>query len=185
MLFGLGVLTILLQIKPLIEGSAEIVLEPFLEEDRKLDHDLLPVPRSHRPALLGFDYSRYRAMLGLSDLIGDMTVQINAVRCPVKNIQIIDGALNCAYDIFAATDEEFFMIFQNGADIAFIDEIHERNDKKLDAVFDRIWKRRLKKKDANGIHGIIFYELEFKKKYYPTRRDEEAINPDGTLLRAP
>ena len=82
----------------------------------------------------------------------------------MKNIQIIDGANNCVYDIFAATDEEFFMIFQNGADIAFIDEIHKRNDKKLDAVFDRIWKRRIKKKDANGIHGIIFYGLEFKKK---------------------
>jgi len=25
----------------------------------------------------------------------------------MKNIQVIDGAVNCAYDIFAATDEEF------------------------------------------------------------------------------
>jgi hypothetical protein len=25
----------------------------------------------------------------------------------VKNIQIIDGAENCVYDVFAATDEEF------------------------------------------------------------------------------
>ena len=36
---------------------------------------------------------------------------------------------------------------------------------------------------VNGIHGLLFYELESKKAYYPTRKDEEAINPDGTYLR--
>jgi hypothetical protein len=35
-----------------------------------------------------------------------------------------------------------------------------------------------------GIHGILFYELEYKKQYYPTRRDEEAVNPNGSRLRA-
>jgi hypothetical protein len=44
--------------------------------------------------------------------------------------------------------------------------------------------RRIAKKEAMGIHGLLFYELEDKKVYYPTRRDEEAINPDGTRLRA-
>ncbi|RFU45667.1 hypothetical protein D0B32_24080 [Paraburkholderia sp. DHOC27] len=48
----------------------------------------------------------------------------------------------------------------------------------------RIWRRRIKKVDAQGIHGTIFYELDEKKVYYPTRKDEEAINPDGTLLRS-
>lgn len=34
-----------------------------------------------------------------------------------------------------------------------------------------------------GIHGLLFYELSEKKPYYPTRRDEEAINPNGSRLR--
>jgi hypothetical protein len=34
-----------------------------------------------------------------------------------------------------------------------------------------------------GIHGLLFYELEGKKQYYPTRRDEEAENPGGSKLR--
>ena len=38
----------------------------------------------------------------------------------MKNIQIIDGAENCVYDLFAATDEEFARIFPIGTDIAFI-----------------------------------------------------------------
>jgi hypothetical protein len=34
-----------------------------------------------------------------------------------------------------------------------------------------------------GIHGVLFYELLKKRQYYPTLRDEEAINPDGSRLR--
>ena len=44
----------------------------------------------------------------------------------VKNIQVIDGALNAVYDIFQATDEEFALIFPPGQDIAFIDEVIAR-----------------------------------------------------------
>jgi len=100
------------------------------------------------------------------------------------NIQVFDGAKNSVYDVFAATDEEFALIFPQGEDVAFIDEVVARVSKtELDAAFARIWTRRIHKRDVKGIHGVLFYELEFKKQYYPTRRDEEAINPDGTPLR--
>lgn len=103
----------------------------------------------------------------------------------MKNIQVIDGALNAVYDIFQATDEEFSLIFSRGEGIAFIDEVIARGVRTdLDAAFTRIWKRRLPKARAMGIHGVLFYELEHKKQYYPTRRDEEAVNPDGTSLRS-
>ncbi|WP_374088812.1 hypothetical protein [Methylomicrobium lacus] len=102
----------------------------------------------------------------------------------MKNIQVIDGADNFVYDIFAATEEEFALIFPEGQDVAFIDEvITHGSERELDEAFTRIWKRRIPKRDAMGIHGILFYELAPKKQYYPTRRDEEAINPDGTRLR--
>jgi hypothetical protein len=102
----------------------------------------------------------------------------------MKNIQVIDNAVNCVYDLFAATDEEFALIFPDGQDIAFIDEVCEREgEKRVADAFNKIWKRRLRKCDAVGIHGLLFYGLEEKKVYYRTRRDEEAINPDGSLLR--
>jgi hypothetical protein len=47
------------------------------------------------------------------------------LKCQVKNIQIFDGADNAVYDIFAATDEEFGLIFPNGTDVAFIDEVYQ------------------------------------------------------------
>jgi hypothetical protein len=102
----------------------------------------------------------------------------------MKNIQIIDGADNCVYDIFACTDEEFALIFPDGTDIAFIEEVYTRGQNgRLDNAFNRIWARRQKKAEVQGIHGTIFYELDHKKVYYPTRRDDEAVNPDGTNLR--
>ena len=102
----------------------------------------------------------------------------------MKNIQVIDGADNCVYDIFAATDEEFALVFPDGQDIAFIDEVCSRGDFiKLDQAFAMIWTRRVPKPKAIGIHGTLFYELDHKSIYYPTRRDEEAINPDAGRLR--
>jgi hypothetical protein len=57
----------------------------------------------------------------------------------MKNIQVIDGAENCVYDIFSATDEEFALIFEAGTDVAFIDEVYDRGDSSsLDAAFNRI-----------------------------------------------
>jgi hypothetical protein len=102
----------------------------------------------------------------------------------MKNIQVIDGADNSVYDIFQATDEEFSLIFPDGQDVAFIDEVWDRGRAEdLGRAFKQIWTRRIPKKDAMGIHGLLFYQLDSKRKYYPTRRDEEAINPDGSLLR--
>lgn len=102
----------------------------------------------------------------------------------MKNIQIFDGADNAVYDIFAATDEEFALIFPNGTDVAFIDEVYQQQPTQLlDAAFTEIWRRRVPKQQAMGIHGMLFYQCEHKKVYYPTRRDEEAVNPNGSLLR--
>lgn len=103
----------------------------------------------------------------------------------MKNIQVIDDAENSVYDIFSATDEEFNHIFPEGTNIAFNDEVMERNksDEKIGEILNNIWSRPVWKSKAIGIHGILFYGMEEKKEYYPNRRDEDARNPDGTKLR--
>ena len=102
----------------------------------------------------------------------------------MKNIQVVDGAVDCVYDIFAATEEEFGLIFPPRQDVAFIDEVYQRFDEeKLGRALQAIWARRIEKSTVQGIHGLLFYQFEEKKPFYPTRRDEEAVNPDGSLLR--
>ena len=104
----------------------------------------------------------------------------------MKNIMVINGAVNCVYDIFAATDAEFRTIFSHDEDVAFIDDVIRKNRSKkkaLTATMARLWTRRIPKHQVQGIHGQLFYELPEKKAFYHSRRDEEARNPDGTPLR--
>lgn len=45
----------------------------------------------------------------------------------MKNIQVIDGAINSAYAIFAVTEDEFKLIFPDyGQNIEFIEDMVER-----------------------------------------------------------
>lgn len=68
--------------------------------------------------------------------------------------------------------------------MAFIDKVYQKQPSQtLDAAFSEIWKRRVPKRQAMGIHGILFYECDHKKAYYPTRRDGDAVNPNGSRLR--
>ncbi len=123
----------------------------------------------------------------ISSLGLDFAIEVYAERQAqpgMKNIQVVNGAQNCVYDIFQATDEEFAAIFPEGQDIAFIDEVVARSGKSLTPVLEQLWSRRIPKRDVQGIHGLLFYKLDHKKAYYPTRRDEEAINPNGSKLRA-
>lgn len=97
---------------------------------------------------------------------------------------LIDGAANCVYDVFSVHDDDFARIFPGGTDIAFIEDVERRAD--AEAVFEavtRAWPHRIPKRDAVGIHGILFYQLYAERKYYPTLRDEAAISPDGSVLR--
>jgi hypothetical protein len=96
----------------------------------------------------------------------------------MKNIQVIDGASNCAYDVFAATEEEFLVIFtEQGQDIQFVEDIKE--DENVREVLIQIWKRRLEKININGIHGTLFCELLHEKQFYPNKKDSDLTNSFG------
>lgn len=67
-----------------------------------------------------------------------------------------DGADNAVYDVFATTDEEFVLIFPGDTNVASIDEVDQKQPSPiLDAAFSDIWKRRVPKRQAMGIHGIL------------------------------
>lgn len=95
----------------------------------------------------------------------------------MKNIQVIDGAENTEYAIYEVTDEEFLQIFPGERqNVEFIEDMFERlGDDECNKVFEHIWDRRVDKPKAFGIHGTLFYELLWKKKYYPTKNDTEMV----------
>ena len=96
----------------------------------------------------------------------------------MKNIQVIDGALNTTYSIYAVSDDVFKKLFPEvGQDIEFADEAIVRLGKKTATlVFASIWKRKLSKPSVVGVHGTLFFELPYKKEFYPRKREADLGN---------
>jgi hypothetical protein len=97
-------------------------------------------------------------------------------RNQLKNIQVIDGADNSTYSIFASTNEEFEAIFPADADIEFIEDFVDRVGEEMSTrITMDLWKRPVAKKEARGIHRTLFYQLTHKKRYYPTKKESEMV----------
>ena len=100
----------------------------------------------------------------------------------MKNIQIIDGAANATFSVFQATDDEFADLFIDGRDMEIIEDVSDRLGKdRAREILDPLWNRPILKRDANGIHGTLFYDWTERRRYLPvTKRevdlDERSIN---------
>ncbi len=97
----------------------------------------------------------------------------------MKNVQVIDGADNCTYSVYAFTENEFSIIFpEPGQTIEFIEDAERRlGPEILDHVLTDVWTRLIKKPEVFGIHGTLFYELEHKKQFYPTKSECDVAEP--------
>ncbi len=93
-----------------------------------------------------------------------------------RNVQVIDAALNCTYSIFGASEEDYLEIFPDERDVEFIDDFVERvGETRAGEICDRLWESPVAKPAVQGIHGTLFYELDHKKKYYPSKTDSEMV----------
>ena len=98
----------------------------------------------------------------------------------MKNIQIIDGASNCTFSLFQATDEEFALLFpEPRQDIQYAEDLTQLPEQaEINAALNRVWERPIRKQDAHGIHGTLFYQLERYKRWYREKR-EDAVDPSA------
>ena len=109
----------------------------------------------------------------------------------MKNIQIIDRAVNATFSLFQATEEEFAAIFPGeGQDMELIEDFTERaGEERALLILSPVWLRPILKRDAQGIHGTLYYEYADRRHYLPaTKRevdwDDDAINSAQRLLFA-
>lgn len=96
----------------------------------------------------------------------------------MPNIQVIDGAENCTYDIFEAGEDDFRVIFPELAqDIEFVEDLVARlGEEATGTLLARIWTHPVDKKVATGIQGTLFFQLsETKRPFYPTKRESEMV----------
>ncbi|MFZ4381141.1 MAG: hypothetical protein ACOYO0_04145 [Sandarakinorhabdus sp.] len=91
----------------------------------------------------------------------------------MKNVQIIDGAVNATFSIFQATDEEFAVIFPDGRDIEIASDLVERvGEDEANRVLLPLWERPLLKREAMGVHGTLFYDADQRREFLPRSRRE-------------
>lgn len=90
----------------------------------------------------------------------------------MKNVQVINGALNCTFSVFQATDEEFALLFpEPRQDIQYVEDLARlAGQSEINSALRRIWERPIRKSEAHGIHGTLFYQLERYKKWYRKAR---------------
>jgi hypothetical protein len=99
---------------------------------------------------------------------------------PMKNIQIIEGAANATFSVFQATDEEFGLIFPQDRDIEFVEDFIERvGQDTAGVVLAPLWKRPILKREAQGIHGTLFYEWEDRREHFPASKREVDLDERG------
>ena len=98
----------------------------------------------------------------------------------MKNVQVIDGADSCTFSIFQATEAEFAKIFpEDGQDIQFAEDL----SRSVEPLLERMWQRPIRKPDALGIHGTLFYEFGSKRHGFPmTKRERDW--PDSAINAA-
>ena len=103
----------------------------------------------------------------------------------MKNIQVIDDAINCSFSVYAATDEDFAAIFcQEGQDVEFIEDLVARvGPKQAGKIVLRSTSRsgRVDKCKVCGIHGTLFFGLLERKKWYPNKRESDLDDPRAGL----
>ena len=97
----------------------------------------------------------------------------------MKNIHVIDGAVNATFNIFQATDDEFAAIFPGlGQDIEVVEEFVARvGEETAKKTLSGLWDRPIYKHDVQGIHGTLYYDHKEKAAYLPKSRRE--IDRDG------
>jgi hypothetical protein len=105
----------------------------------------------------------------------------------VKNIQVIDSADNCGYWVYRISDSLFERLFPGSLqDIEFVEAIVEREGESGAGELLRcLWDSRIDKKEVDGIHGTLFFDLSYKAIFYPNMRETDLDNAtlQGTDLK--
>lgn len=72
----------------------------------------------------------------------------------MKNIQIIDGALNGRFELYTLTDQIFNQLFALGQDEIYLEDLDEdlQND---ETFWNQVYAQEIDRRTVQGIHGIL------------------------------
>jgi hypothetical protein len=96
----------------------------------------------------------------------------------MKNIQVVDGGANSLFEVYAVPDEIFSLMFPNGSDVAFLEDVDrvftEHGNQRL---WQDVYANRLEKRSVQGIHGTLHLTgSPCDPRFFPTRRENEVLS---------
>ena len=72
----------------------------------------------------------------------------------MKHIEIVDGALNSRFELYAVTDQIFDLLFPADEDEIYLEDLSKELQE--DAAFwDQVYAREVDRRTVQGIHGIL------------------------------
>jgi len=71
----------------------------------------------------------------------------------MRNIEIIDGALNSRFEIYAVDDDVFARLFQSNEDV-YLEDLDEALQDDI-AFWDRVYANEVDRQTVQGIHGVL------------------------------
>ncbi len=71
----------------------------------------------------------------------------------MKHVEIIDGALNSRFEIYAVPDEDFRRIFRSNDEV-YLEDLDERLQDDV-AFWDRFYAEEVDRRTVVGIHGVL------------------------------
>ena len=71
----------------------------------------------------------------------------------MKNVEVVDGALNSRFEIYAVDDKAFALLFTD-SDEVYLEDLSEELQEDV-AFWDRFYAHEVDRHSVQGIHGIL------------------------------
>ena len=72
----------------------------------------------------------------------------------MKHIEIVDGALNSRFELYAVTDQVFDLLFPIEKDEIYLEDLSKELQENA-AFWDQVYAREVDRRTVQGIHGIL------------------------------
>lgn len=98
----------------------------------------------------------------------------------MKNVQVIDGAGNCTFPVYAVSENDFATLFPlPGQNVEFAQDLAKRvgGDRAAGQIIQRVTAKHVAKENVVGIHGTLFIDLPERRKYFPTKHESDVFVP--------
>ncbi len=93
--------------------------------------------------------------------MGTLTfIPMKKVSTTMKNILIIDGALNSRYEVYQVTDAMFETLFHRGKQEIYLEDLDESLQGDV-GFWNTLYHFQVDKKTVDGIHGILHTHPRF------------------------